>query len=99
METMTCPNCHATIAMTVLAPAPAPARGQYAIVESDEVQAVRSFCAGLSGRLRFTELRTMYGERSPEAGWPALSDKALARGLRAAGWTSWRTKDGRGWEL
>lgn len=95
METMTCPNCHHTLAVTVLDRPPGSER---ALPTGRGVAAVGEFAKDIRGRFRFAELRAMYDDRRQEAGWPDMSDKAFARALRANGWSPWRTAEERGWE-
>lgn len=70
----------------------------YSLPTGDSVLAVEAFARDLRGRFTSAELRGMYDARRSESGWPKLTDKALARGLRAAGWCGWRTSTSRGWE-
>jgi hypothetical protein len=98
MTSMTCPNCHCTLAVTV-ASAPANALSlPIGRTVGPVLATVAKFAEGLSGRYTSAELRDRYEVARGEHGWPELSPKALGRALAANGWRPWRTKSDRGWE-
>lgn len=95
MPTFTCPNCSHELAVTVVA-APVMPRSMPGATGPD-VALVASCFAHVHGTYTTKQLVEMFESRRREKGWPALSTKALARALKADGWTSWRTRDERGW--
>lgn len=88
---MTCPNCSATLGVTVLS--------KHALPSGDGFDAVENFALRLRGRFTAADLKRMYDERAREAGWPQMSAKMFGRCLRAAGAEPWRTDSARGWSL
>jgi hypothetical protein len=63
------------------------------------INVAHEFMEPLSGEYTFVELRRMFDAQREAAGWPNLSDKALARAMKAAGATSFRTSTSRGWVI
>lgn len=99
MTSLICPNCEHELTVTVSVTGASRERAPHRPAPSDTVAIARDLIAGFEGlRAPFSELRSLYDDLRPLRGWPALSDKALARALRGAGARPWRTTETRGWE-
>lgn len=95
MNSITCPTCSSRISLTVEGHGPRPTPR----LPRDFHHVQEVFSGARGEKMPFAEVRDVYARAAAARGLPPLTDRALGRRLRAAGFTPYRTATERGWEF